>query len=201
MKSILLVAFLSTLVASQSISFDYQIAKIDVMTADDIKDFTEIFKSLWNGFLRGYYKEIKSDVIDENCLGEWIVNNLTELSVYGAKMANLELSYEEAQTAALDVVNIAYMNWDYCLFTKFVADNTEYFNEIDMGSDDYLYNVFMPSLQQNMFQIGSKAMDIFSMITHIDDEQTDEEILAIVDRLGEDYGAILSYLFGFNKEF
>lgn len=33
------------------------------------------------------------------------------------------------------------------------------------------------------------------------DVETDEEVLMAVDRLGEDYGAIISYILGFDKKF
>ena len=33
------------------------------------------------------------------------------------------------------------------------------------------------------------------------DLETDEEVLNAVDRLGEDYGALISYILGFDKRF
>lgn len=35
----------------------------------------------------------------------------------------------------------------------------------------------------------------------VDDIESDEEILKMIDQVGENYGAIVSYIFGFEKKF
>lgn len=41
---------------------------------------------------------------------------------------------------------------------------------------------------------------MFEMIMR-DDIDTDEEILKVIDQIGENYGSIISYIFGFDRRF
>ena len=80
------------------------------------------------------------------CFGDWMVQNVTELDYLVEKMADMELSYEDAKVGAIDLVNLAYNNFEYCEFSKFFSDNVEYFDDLDMYGDDFLYETMLPSL-------------------------------------------------------
>ena len=45
-----------------------------------------------------------------------------------------------------------------------------------------------------------KIEHMFELIMN-DDIETDDEIFAVADGFGEDYGAIISYILGFDKRF
>jgi hypothetical protein len=59
---------------------------------------------------------------------------------------------------------------------------------------------FMANGKTSMFPIFTKGQDIFELLVKADLD-TDEEVLTALDRLGEDFGALLSYVIGFNKKF
>ena len=67
--------------------------------------------------------------------------------------------------------------------------------------DEFFTQLVFPNAQKNMFLIGNKVFDIISVITHSDvnEDNIDIEMLSECDRLGEDYGAIISALIGFEK--
>ncbi len=50
-------------------------------------------------------------------------------------------------------------------------------------------------------QIGSKAVDLFTLFSNVADDMSDEQVLSFVDKIGNDYGSIISYLIGFDKQF
>ncbi len=48
-----------------------------------------------------------------------------------------------------------------------------------------------------MLVVGSKVMDMVTVLSHAPEKESEDETLSEVDRLGEDYGTILSYIIGF----
>ena len=188
-------SYQQSFIASQMGVFEDQVP----MTWDDVKWGNEFFQSAWNGFLRGYYRSTKTNMISDQCFGEWILSNATQLADYADKASQMNLSYEEASEAAVDIVNIIYKNFDYCQFNKFFQDNMNYFSNLDLSSD-YLTETLIPTLQANLFQIGAKGMDLFNVLNSLSGEDiSDEELFNVVDRVADDYGSILSYVLGFNK--
>ena len=51
-----------------------------------------------------------------------------------------------------------------------------------------------------MFQLAMRVESMFEMIMR-DDIDTDVEVLKMIDQIGENYGSVISYIFGFDKRF
>lgn len=168
---------------------------------DDIDFANKVGYNLYNGFVRGLYREHTHTIIDEQCFGNWMKNNMTHLDDVLNKVFNFQfpIPYEEAMKAATDIVNLFYMNQRYCSAYKVWDDlkaacpEGDFLNCLDM-------EVIMENGKKNMFPIMTRLEQIFQLLIKSDIE-TDEEILSSVDRLGEDYGALLSYIIGFDKRF
>ena len=107
-----------------------------------------------------------------------------------------QIPYDDAIEASKDVVDLIYKNADYCQVQKIVADLDS------MCNFDYcLDNVDLwKNIKDNSIQIFAKLEAVvqyfFDMAV---DNLTDQESLKMCDQLGESYGAILSYIIGFNK--
>lgn len=91
---------------------------------DDIELFRGTFYNLYNGFVRGLYREHSQKVVSEDCMGPWVQANLTHIDNVLARVADLdfEIPYDDAMEAAKDAVNIIYMNKEYCNISKVVTD-------------------------------------------------------------------------------
>ncbi|CDW86395.1 UNKNOWN [Stylonychia lemnae] len=168
---------------------------------DDAEFTTKVGYSLYNGFVRGLYREHSRVIIDEQCFGEWMRQNMTHLANILDRVFMMEfpIPYNEAIQGATEVVNLFYLNQKYCSAFKVWDDlksscpDNDFFNCFDM-------DLLLANGKKNMFGLVTKIENIVELLLRAD-VQTDEEIISLFDTLGEDYGAIISYLIGFEKRF
>lgn len=197
MKSLLMT------VAVVGTAVQYSSAKL--VKQEMLDDFTfanQLAYNLYNGMVRGLYHEHTHKIVDEKCFGDWIKDDMTHLDSVMSKFFNFEfpIPYEEAIKAATETVNLFYMNQRYCSTYKVWED----LNAACPGND--LLNCFadvdhlVDNAKRNMIPIFTRGQNIFQLMLK-DDIETDEEILSAIDRLGEDYGALISYILGFDKKF
>ncbi len=76
MKTLALAAFLA-LTASIT-SARSHLVKQEQM--DDLLFMDKMFYDMYNGFVRGLYREHSAKVVSEQCFGPWIQTNLTHLN-------------------------------------------------------------------------------------------------------------------------
>ena len=92
---------------------------------DKLADFGFYFKNIWSGSYQGLYGMGKLDQRPtEECFGEWIPEKLAEVDAY-SKMIRFhmwETTYEESMQAAYDIVDLMFLNDEYCLFRKTIYD-------------------------------------------------------------------------------
>ena len=191
MKAFLLVALIACAAATPG-------HLVSEETMDDLAFMDGMFYNMWNGFVRGLYREHTITVIPQECFGDWVQKNLTHLDDVMNRIFDLSfnITFDEAKEAALDVVNLIYNNMDYCKFKKVYNDMyTLCGDDLSCLDEDVFTNI-----QQNVFPLAIKIEHMFSLIMN-DDIETDAEVFAVADGFGEDYGAIISYVLGFDKRF
>lgn len=90
----------------------------------DLEFTDKLFYNLYDGFVKGLYREKVEHVIDERCLGNWIKTNLTHLDSIAERLANGEfsISFKEASQGAQEIVNLIYANKEYCQISKVIDD-------------------------------------------------------------------------------
>lgn len=167
-------------------------------TMDDLTYMDKLFFNMWNGFVRGLYREHTTVVVDQECFGDWVSQNLTHLDDVMSRVFDFQfdITFEEAKEAAVDVVNLFYKNMEYCKFKK-VFDDLYNFCGPELTCIDM--QIFT-NIQQNVFPMAMKIEHMFELLMK-EDPTSDAEVFAIADGFGEDYGAILSYVLGFDKRF
>ena len=176
-------------------------AEKHTITQDQLNDLTfvtSMLYNMYNGFIRGFYRETKQNVIDERCLGAWVQTNLTHLDGVMTKLFNMEFNipYDEAVEAATDMVNLIYKNREYCQMDKVASDFYELVMEDDILTDQQLFD----NIKNNIFQIGVRIEKVWEIIVN-DDLDSDDSILKMCDTFFETYGALISYILGFDKTF
>jgi hypothetical protein len=45
--------------------------------------------NMWNGFVRGLYREHTTIVVDKECMGDWVTKNLTHLDNVMSRLFDL----------------------------------------------------------------------------------------------------------------
>ena len=201
-KSLLITAVaICTATATPSIlqNFDDNYSSMDREDyIEDFQMFSKIFYSTYNGFVRGFYHEHQREVVSKECLGDWVTKNLTYLDMVWQKIADMEIltiPYEDAVEAAKDVVDLIYKNREYCQIDKVFNDINELCDEEDITEIDIWKNI-----RSNLFPIAAKLEPMIEWLFSDDlQHQSDEEVLQWSDQMGESYGAVVSYIIGFNK--
>jgi len=193
MKSLIIVA---TILAAAS-------ARTHLVTQDQMDDVAFVdatFYNMYNGFVRGLYREHATHLIDDQCFGSWIQTNLTHLNDLMERLfLNFEsITYEESVQAATEFVNLFYLNWDFCQVDKVYRDLKAFcgYPEYSCMSDTSVVD----NAKKNMIPLGTKVYELFSLLLS-SEMLSDAEILGTVDKIGETYGAIISYLIGFETKF
>jgi hypothetical protein len=82
MKYLLFVALALTAVSSKGLLLKQE-------HLDEIEFVDNVFYSLYNGFVRGLYREHTHEIIDKQCFGEWIQTDLIHLDTVMGKLVNL----------------------------------------------------------------------------------------------------------------
>lgn len=166
---------------------------------DDLMFMDKMFYDGYNGFVRGLYREHTTKVVSEECFGPWIQANLTHLNgVMELMMYNLTLpAYEDASQAAQEVVNLMYSNYNYCEVQHILDDVYAFCPD---GYSCLSNEALIANLKKNGMNLGMKVYELFQLLL-TSEMITDEEILEMMDKIGETYGYIFSYLFDFNVRF
>lgn len=89
-----------------------------------------------------------------------------------------------------------YGNQEYCQISKVWNDLKTFCPNGDCLSDQ----VIIKNAKKNVMQLGGKLYELFNILIEAE-MYTDEEVLNAVDKLGETYGSIVSYLLGFDQRF
>ena len=206
--ALLLIGLISACMARQTPSLlaklqsDYPTEESWEDVMGEFKFFSESMYTTYNGFVRGLYREHDRVIVPQECLGEWVTKNLTYLERVWEKVWNFEIlsiPYDDAIEAAKDLVNLFYRNRDYCMIDKLVADIESICDYEDCFDDiDVIDNI-----KTNFFAIAAKVEPVVEYFLSPDlmDSESDEDILKMADTFGEAYGAVISYILGFNKRF
>ena len=79
------------------------------------------------------------------------------------KLAYLDVSFDEAKEAAIDTVNIVYLNFEACQLNKVLTDLTSFCGNLLECSENT-----NKSLHKNFIQILIKFKDLFNLILYND---------------------------------
>lgn len=128
-------------------------AKFLVFSEQDFSQLdyaNKVVYNVWNGFVRGFYREHLQTVVNQACFGEWIGNNLTHLDDVVERLSRFQfdVTYNEAKEAAVDAVNLLYKNREFCDFDKVYEDAYKY---CTVGESKCRLDSIFLNLQKNVF--------------------------------------------------
>ena len=182
--------------------FDYEGTFTYNITVD-FQEFMHIMYSGYNGFVRGFYREQAQTLVDERCLNaEWIAANLTHLTSVMDRMFNqgdLNIPYDDAREAMIEVVDLLYLSNDYCQVKKVGKDFLDMLESCDVITEEEIFLNF----KNGWLTLAMKASHIWDLFT--DDNAWMEDEAKMVgqyfDTTGDIFGTFLSYISGFDQRF
>ena len=76
-------------------------------------------KDFFNGFIKGLYHQTKREVVDEDCFGDWMFDNVNDIYDFGLAINDKDwsvISYDSVSGLAQEGVDLMFMNQDACRF-------------------------------------------------------------------------------------
>ena len=96
-------------------------AELDTHRFDRLSEVGFYAKNLWSGCFQGLYGMGRLDERPtEECFGDWIPEKLAEEGRYfnNLRYHMWDTTYESSMQAAYDMVDLIFLNDEYCLFRK-----------------------------------------------------------------------------------
>ncbi len=116
----------------------------------------EVTKAGWTGFMTGWYhSSVNKFIPTDACFGNWIEEDLVEMKEVGKQIVELDfmnMEFEKAKNAAVDVVELFFKQDEQCGFRKFLTDLGDHCEKGSHCQPDAVLN----NLQKNAFQIVTK---------------------------------------------
>jgi hypothetical protein len=90
-----------------------------------------------------------------------------------------------------------YANWDYCSCQKIIDDFKAFCpDEYSCLTDEAI----LANIKSSILPLGTKLYELFNTLMS-SEMLTDDEVFTAVDKVGEMYGSIISYVLGFDMRF
>ena len=172
---------------------------VDVSSMDDWEFMERSSYAMWNGFVRGFYKARTHQVVNEECFGDWLNEEVTDIGLFFDDLAAADfsaLTYQRASRVAQEVVDVSFKHNQDCEFTRFYEDLDNFCNVQGKCTGDRITQ----NLTKNSPAILAKATELVNMFME-DTLLNDEELIAYSDRMMELQGSILNLVLGFKGTF
>ena len=130
---------------------------------EELREYNFYYRNLWLGVFQGLYgMSSKVERPDDGCFGEWIPEHMEELYEFRTHAGdNLMLvDMDEAKKSAYNVVDLLFLNDEYCHFRKTFWNVSSFCTE----SEACDFATMMENMQKNAFGIitqMSTAASIF----------------------------------------
>ena len=175
-----------------------QIDEADIM--DDTVFLRKMYQGMYKSSLKGLYKS-STDIISDDCLGDWMDNSFTGLMGLIEKFQNdpFSVSLTEAKKVMDDLIELKYKNDDYCQLEK-LSDNMMHWcldnYDVCMGRDDQ----YMQRIMDNGLDIVAAGYDFITVMMKDDSCNTSQEDLDQINTVMEDLSKVTADLYGFNGD-
>ena len=185
-------------VLTQSIDKNDQIFDPTQMTDDQMIIFSSnVGKTIWTSFVRGWYsKSNETFKVDEECFGDWLVQDLHNLDNQATQI--LDHNLFEIPTLLSDLNSIWHsfkkiiMKTNHaCGFCRF-GETVANFLITECNPDDVFANI-----QANAFSTITKLMPLVQILNDRESIKTFNQIYTATSTIGYTLGEIGSNLVGF----
>lgn len=154
--------------------------------------------AVWNGFVRGLYRERANDIINKDCFGDWVMDDVKKIDEFADDLVETNvkaITYARASDVAQTVVDLAFRHNKECEFTKVINDVQNWCGVTEV-TDKCSTETLGDNLAKNSMQLFAE-LTTMSRLLFDEKLMDDEELIAWSDEFAEAYGSLLSYLLNF----
>merc|ERR1712066_152331 len=129
---------------------------------EQLSEYGFYMKNLWSGCYQGLYGmgRLEERPSDE-CFGEWIPEKLAEVDHFSRSLRNdmWATTYEQSMQAAYDIVDLMFLNDEYCLFRKTFWDVRAFCHQ----KENCHIGDMLAHLQTNAFSLITQVSQAFAV--------------------------------------
>ena len=173
--------------------------EMDARHWDRVMERNFYMRNIWTGVFQGIYGMTSSvDRPTEDCFGDWIPEKMQEVSDYKYNLRNdfWIVDMDMSATAAYDLVDLIFLNDQYCHFRSTFYDLWDYCNS---EAGECQVPDVMEHLQKNAFNIiteVSTAAGVFKQEPW--DEMNKEARGYALNQVSHSIAGLVTNLIGFN---
>ena len=160
----------------------------------------QLFRSLGNGIVKGWFHDPREDVLDERCFSEHIFeeDGYSALLRIGSNLDKgriFSIEREDVISASSWAINTAFDQYEYCGIPRFIYTN---FNWCKNNFETCYYQAgVFERLATHGIQIGYNAYSIFTALNNQHECTPDPQALSITKGVVTDIFDSVSYVLGF----
>ena len=172
--------------------------EIDQLYWERIEERNYYSRNLWLGVYQGLYgmgSHIERPT--EQCFGDWIPEKMQHLSSFKKEVKEnlLLIEYEEVRSSAYDVIDLMFLNDEYCHFRKAFWDLRNYCIYVE---DACSSSTIMENVQKNTLSVITQTTSLASIFKEEKWEDMDEDSRGYaLNQLGHSVASLFADLTGF----
>lgn len=132
---------------------------------EQAQEVTTIIRSTWQGVIDGMYMGKADEVtLDDECFGDWMIEDTKQVTDFFGTLFSghiFEIAYEDAMDASYDIVDLMFMNIEYCKFREVMFGWMVFFKTQEVFGPDFWKRV------------QGKAFDFISQVTALTETFSD----------------------------
>ena len=99
---------------------------------EDFKMIRQIYYTIWNSSVRGFYRSARKNPVSKECVGDWMdtlkveiegVLDLLDAGKFG------EITADKLKNIATGIIDVFYKNWEVCGVQETIQDGFEWCTE------------------------------------------------------------------------
>ena len=165
---------------------------------ENLQNITSYGKNLWQGVFQGLYgMSSKVERPDDACFGTWIPEHLQELYEFRMHAGSdlMLVDMDEAKKNAYNVVDLIFLNDEYCHFRKTFWNVNSFCKE----SEECGFSTMMENMQKNAFGIITQMSTAASIFKEQPWEEMDQDSREYaLNQMGHSIAALYADLIGFS---
>ena len=164
----------------------------------NLTDEMLLARMTWQGVYSGLYGIAGEDEAPkDDCFGDWIPEKMKEVGAARNKVKDMSMTFEDAATAAYDIVDLIFLNDKYCHFRKVMWDLHDFCKYGDTCGSDMVFD----NMQKNAFNIitqVSSSASIFKQTKWADMDAEHKGYTA--NQMGHSLAGLVADLIAFDPE-
>ena len=171
----------------------------------DLEDFTmmrQIYYTIWNSAVRGFYRTARKNPVSKECVGEWMdtlkvdtedVFDLLNNAKFG------EVTADKLKKIANGSIDIFYKNWEVCGVQEAIQDGFEWCTQ-EVETCMYQENI-MERMIAGATPLLTKSFDLYNVLMADNSCLNDTQNLALIGRIIYDLTTVIGSIVGFERKF